>query len=101
MHPFLNSLLKKCFILFLLELALDEKDEMPQFLLKDGIPMFILFIGLEFIFHRIIVEKRKKNFIKQKKINESSNNQDWLNFDFGKLGVRYITDLRNCLPVLV
>jgi sterol desaturase/sphingolipid hydroxylase (fatty acid hydroxylase superfamily) len=68
------------------ELALDENDKMPDFLIKDGIPMFILFIGLEFIFHRIIVEKRKKNFIKKRKINNSSENRDWFDIDFGKLG---------------
>ena len=67
MNPLLNSLRKMFYLVSPNELALDNKDKMPKFLIKDGIPMFILFIGLEFIFHRIIVEKRKSNFKKKKK----------------------------------
>jgi len=86
MHPLLNSLRKMFYLVSPNELALDNKDKMPKFLIKDGIPMFIIFIGLEFIFHRIIVEKRKSNFKKKKKINSISDSESWLEFDFGRLG---------------
>jgi hypothetical protein len=56
-------LLESCAKLFYLvrpsEMALDETDAMPMFILHNGIPMFLLFIMVEFLITRSIVSVRR------------------------------------------
>jgi hypothetical protein len=41
------------------EVALDETDAVPTFILHNGIPMFLLFIAIEFVITRLVVRVRR------------------------------------------